>query len=95
VRIDIALRLAGGPFDRAHVRLEGQPAAGGVAMSSGEVTLGTAANPSAYQGPVGSLDGANIGASVTDAAGGSLALQLQLQPDPSGTAISGTVSGQP
>ncbi len=60
---------------------------GGVRMDAGQVTFGSTGQPARYTGRVTTLDGADISATATDAAGGTVSLTLDLTID------SGRVSG--
>jgi sulfoxide reductase heme-binding subunit YedZ len=70
--------------------LWGQPlAGGGVSMTASSVRFGPTSSPSEYAGEIVALNGQRITASVRDASGHSLTLELDLQID----AASGTVGG--
>jgi C4-type Zn-finger protein len=64
-------------------------------MTSSDVTLGTASNPSEYRGRVTSLNGANIAAQVARSDGGTVRLIVQLDIDPNTGQASGTVQASP
>jgi sulfoxide reductase heme-binding subunit YedZ len=89
IEIVLAGRLTGGPGGRLEVRLVGQPQDGGVAMSSGTVTL-TTASAARWTGPVTSLNGTRIDARLAAAAGGvSVSVTITVQLADSG-ALTGT-----
>lgn len=91
--IHMLLNVAGEKLSALHVLIEGQAiAGGGVNMTSSAVTLGTAAEPHLYRGRITALSGTNITAAVTNAAGQTLHLQIDLQLDSSGQSASGTLS---
>jgi hypothetical protein len=74
-----------------HVAITGMPqAGGGLQMTSSEVTFGPTGQPSLYSGQVTGLDGTDIRAVVTDAAGQSTNLDLNLTSD--GSNVAGTLA---
>jgi hypothetical protein len=80
----------GGVDGELHLDLWGQPlAGGGVSMSASSVRFGPTSAPSEYTGRIVSLSGRRLIASLSDASGRPLTLELDLQLD----AASGTVSG--
>lgn len=94
--VDISLTVPGQRLSNLHIRIKGQPiAGGGVEMSASRVTLGPASNPDQYDGHVIGLEGTDITASVSDSGGSALSViaRLQIAPGP-GTAF-GTVSASP
>ena len=91
-RLDIAVRVSGERLTRLHIQIDGEPiSGGGVQMSSSAVSLGTAADPTAYLGGVVALDGSNVHARVRSADGGHLGLIAQLAITPGSSAVSGTL----
>lgn len=77
-----ALSLGSGPFRTLRVDLHGQAlSGGGLSLSDGQVTLGTPSAPRRFSGPVASLDGSHLTASLRDASSSrrlDLALDLQV-----------------
>jgi hypothetical protein len=95
VQVDISLSVRGQSLDTLHITLDGEPVnGGGVAMTSSDVTLGSASDPRGYRGRVVGLNGPNIEARVLGA-GGRLTLLVQLQIDPGSGAASGTLTATP
>ncbi len=84
--------LSGGASGTLHIELQG-PAdrGGGVEMASSAVTLGITGHSGQYKGQITRLGGTSINATVTDPAGRSLNLGVDLQIDRSGARVSGTV----
>jgi hypothetical protein len=94
--VDISLSIAGQQLSHLAIHLRGQPIeGGGIEMTSSDVTLGTASNPSEYRGRVTSLNGANIAAHVARSDGGTVRLIVQLDIDPNTGQASGTVQASP
>jgi len=80
----------GGVNGELHLDLWGPPlAGGGVSMSASSVRFGPTSAPSAYAGRIVALSGQRIIASLRDASGRPLTLELDLRID----AASGTVGG--
>jgi len=79
----------------ARVIIEGQPlSGGGVSMTHSQVTIGSKSKPAAYRGSVLSLSGQNVLATVTDAAGHALRLDLGLVIDSANQGVSGQIDIQ-
>jgi hypothetical protein len=93
--VDLALTINGEQLSRLDLRIIGQPADGGVAMTSSQASLGTAASPRLYQGRITALQGTTIEASLTNASGARLRVLAQLQLDPNGSAVTGSVTVSP
>ena len=94
--IDLSLTVAGQHLRMLGIRIFGQPVGGGgVEMTTSRVELGTAPDPGLYRGQVTSLDGPNIGATVSDSHGARLGLLARLQIDPGSATASGTVTVGP
>ncbi len=86
VQATLSMRLQDPSSTPLTVTLNGTPAqGGGIAMTSGSVTFGP------YQGPVTSLDGGTVVATV--ATPGPETLTMSLQVDPNSGALAGTVTG--
>ncbi len=86
VQDTLSMQLQDPSSTRLTVVLDGTPAqGGGIAMTSGAVTLGP------YQGTVTSLDGGTVVATVSTP--GPETLTMSLQVDPNSGALSGTVTG--
>jgi sulfoxide reductase heme-binding subunit YedZ len=91
--IQLLLTVAGERLSSLDVLIEGDEiAGGGVNMTSSSVTLGTASDPHLYRGRITALNGTNITAVVSDAAGQTIHLQIDLQLAPSGQSAQGTVT---
>ena len=83
--------LTNGAVGHLKIAITGTPAAGGgVRMTSGTVTMGPPDAPEAYTGKVSGLNGNEIDAVVTSAAGDSLSLTIAVTID--GATASGTVT---
>ena len=94
--VHLLLTVAGQHLSALHILIEGHPIdGGGVAMTRGDVTLGTGAEPHLYRGTVTALNGTDIQAQVSAASGAALALTAQLQIDPGGGTATGTLSAAP
>ncbi|MDX6411952.1 MAG: methionine sulfoxide reductase heme-binding subunit, partial [Gaiellaceae bacterium] len=90
VSVAITGLTRGGVDGELQLDLWGQPlAGGGVSMSASSVRFGPTSAPSEYVGRIVSLSGQRLTASLRDASGRSLTLELNLQID----AASGTVGG--
>lgn len=95
MHVELKLTVGGPSLTALDIRIVGQPlSSGGGAMTSSNVTLGTASTPAVYRGRVTALDGPNVAARVRSRRG-SLALVTQLQIDPRSGAVSGAVSARP
>jgi methionine sulfoxide reductase heme-binding subunit len=76
----LALDLRQGPMRRVEIHLEGTAlAGGGLSLTGGQVTLGTAASPERYSGAVSSLQGNQLDATLTGPGGRTIELSLALQ----------------
>jgi DMSO/TMAO reductase YedYZ heme-binding membrane subunit len=83
---------SGGSKGVLHVDLRGVPLeGGGIQMTGSSVTFGPPGSPQAYSGRIVSLQGSQLVASVSDANGNSLALQIDLQLDQSSRTFSGSL----
>jgi sulfoxide reductase heme-binding subunit YedZ len=88
--VNIVLTVANPTLGTLDVRIDGAPTSGGgVQMTASSVSIGSAANPTLYIGSITSLQGTNIAAHVSQTNGGSLALVMALQINPS----TGTATG--
>ena len=68
--LTFALRVQGGPYGRLGIVLNGQSlASGGVALTSSDVTLGTAQDPGLFRGAVTGLSGGSFTAEVQGPSG--------------------------
>lgn len=98
VEIDLKMKMSSGAKGTLDIGLVGQPTAdGGVAMSESAVAMGTAVQPKLYGGQINSLSGSRIRASVSNAAGETVALSVNLSIDQVTQTVTGTVqsSGSP
>jgi Ferric reductase like transmembrane component len=94
--VHISLTLAGQKLSVLRIRIDGRPIdGGGVRMTSSGVSLGTNADPNQFHGAVTGLEGTSIQATVRDRAGAGLALLAELQINPAGGTVAGTVTAQP
>ena len=88
--VDISLTVRGHSLNALAVHLRCQQLSdGGLQMTSSRVTLGNSSDPSQYQGSVTALDGTNLTARVSDAAGRVLTLALRLRIDPESGSVTG------
>lgn len=93
--VTIAARLSSRPGVRLRVVIEGSPLAnGGVAMDRGTVDLGVAGAPNLWSGPVVSLNGSDVVATVRTASGSTAALTMNFSVDSTTNRVGGTVSAQ-
>lgn len=78
--VDISLVVSDRSLRRVHIRIEGQPiAGGGVDMSDSQVSAGPSSNPDRYTGHVTALSGPTIQARVVDAGGGAVDIAAELE----------------
>lgn len=90
--VQIEARTSGPVTGRLRATLYGTPLAeGGLSMQSSDVAYATAGAPSAYRGPVVSLDGPHLTAVVTDSNGSHLRLGIDLQTNASSGSVAGTL----
>jgi methionine sulfoxide reductase heme-binding subunit len=93
--VTIAARLSSQPGARLRVVIEGAPLAnGGVTMDRGTVDLGVAGAPNLWSGPVVSLNGSDVVATVRTASGSTAALTMNFSVDGTTNRVGGTVSAQ-
>ena len=82
----------GGSKGVFRVTLRGVPLeGGGIQMTESSVSFGPKSAPQAYSGRIVSLNGSELVASVRDASGSSLALQIELQLDSASRTFSGSL----
>lgn len=94
VRLDIRGRTTGSVHAALWIRLQGVPLDdGGVQMNASGVAFGTTAAPNEYVGTITALQGTQLVASLHDAAGRELALQIALHVDQATRSVTGTVQG--
>lgn len=94
VRLDIRGRTTSGVHGALWIRLRGVPVDdGGVQMNASGVAFGTDAAPNEYVGKITALQGTQLVASLHDAAGRQLALQIALRVDQATRRVTGTVQG--
>jgi len=92
VTVGLVGSASGGSKGVLHVTLRGVPLeGGGIQMTASSVTFGPQSAPQAYSGSIVSLNGSQLEASVRDASGNSLALQIDLQLDQSSRTFSGSL----
>jgi len=93
--ITIRATLSSGATGSLLIVLNGPADSGGVRMAASSVTLGTAAQPGLYKGHIVQLGGTRIVATMTGPTGQAATLDVALQIDQSGTAVTGTASATP
>jgi hypothetical protein len=94
--VDVSATVSGQRLDSLHIRMRGQPlAGGGVQMSSSRVSLGPSSHPGEYHGVVTALQGTDLAAQLRSASGSALRLVAQLRIDSTGGTVSGTVQVTP
>jgi len=92
ITVALSAVAGGGSKGVLHVTIWGVPLEnGGVQMTGSSVTFGSRHAPQAYSGRIVSLEGSRLLASLQDASGTALDLTLDLQPDPSARAFSGSL----
>ncbi len=92
----LSLAVGGAGSRQLGVTLEGTPTAGGVSMSSGQVTLGTTDQPSIYRGPVTALNGSQLSARLSAAGAPTLDAKIALaNTGAGGGTVQGTLSVAP
>jgi sulfoxide reductase heme-binding subunit YedZ len=94
VTITVDCRLTGSEQGTLRIVLTGLAADGGVSLRHSDVTLDPTAGPR-WTGQVTALDGEQLAATLTDAAGAQLMLAVNLQVDPSTQAVTGAVTASP
>jgi hypothetical protein len=92
VSVTISGTTGGAQSGRLTIVLVGQPAGGGVTLTSSQVTLGTAAAPTQYRGSVTQLSGSTVVARLTGTNGKVVTATAQLQISASTSAVAGTVT---
>lgn len=94
VRLDIRGRTSGGVRGFLWIRLQGAAVDdGGVQLNASGVAFGTPGAPDEYVGTVTALQGNQLAASLRNAAGKQLALQVVLNVDQATRRVTGTVQG--
>jgi hypothetical protein len=93
-RVDVALQTSDSPQLGLKVTLNGSQAGQGISMSDGSMELTPPRGAAVYSGTVTSLSGGNIGATLSDGHGDTIAVTLALQIQSDGQTI-GRVSIQP
>lgn len=94
VRLDIRGRTSGGVRAALWIRLQGVPLDdGGVQMNASGVAFGPVAAPNEYVGTITALQGTQLVATLRNAAGRHLALQIGLHIDQATRHVTGTVQG--
>jgi methionine sulfoxide reductase heme-binding subunit len=94
--VDLALRLTGGVRGRLRVRLAGAPLdGGGLSLTGSQVDLILHASGSVMEGRITSLQGQQLIARVASSSGSVLDLHADLNIDPAGRAVTGTLTGAP
>ena len=95
--VELSMRVRGQITGRLRVRIAGVPvdAGGGLSMTGSRVDLAVAGQPTVLEGTIGSLQGEQFDARVSDGAGTTLDLHVQLQIDNQNNTVTGTMSGSP
>jgi len=95
--VELSMRVRGQITGRLRVRIAGVPvdAGGGLSMTGSQVDLAVAGQPTVLEGTIGSLQGEQFDARVSDGAGTTLDLHVQLQIDNQNNTVTGTMSGSP
>ena len=92
--VDVSLHVSDLHIRSLRIRIEGQAIpGGGVQMTSSEVSGGPASNPDRYHGRVTGLNGSSVRATVSDGAGTTLGLLVDLQLGSDGRSATGTLHG--
>ena len=87
---NLALHLRHGTLRQLDVRLEGTAlSGGGISLTQGQMSLGTASLPDRYSGPVDALEGNQVGGTLTASGAPPVRLTLTLQIDRASGAIGG------
>jgi len=76
------------------IELQGRAVNDGVALSTGQVRVGPTTDPTQWQGPVSSLNGGSIAATLSDRAGRHLSVTITVRIDGTGTSMQGTLLAQ-
>jgi methionine sulfoxide reductase heme-binding subunit len=94
--VDLALELSGGAHGKLRVRLAGAPdSTGGLSMTGSQVDLLADGMPTVMQGQVVNLQGQELVARVSGAAGTALDLRANLNIDNNTGSVSGTLAASP
>lgn len=94
--VELGLRLTGPVTGELRIRLGGAPlSSGGLSLTGSQVDLTGPGLPSAFAGKIVSLQGTDMVARVTDAAGATMQLRANLSIDQNSGAVTGTLSGSP
>ena len=92
VTVGLSGAAGGGSNGVLQVDLRGVPLeGGGIQMTDSSVTFGPRSSPQAYSGRIVSLEGSQLVASVQDASGNALQLQIDLQLDRSSRTFRGSL----
>lgn len=93
--VDLTMKMSAGATGTLDIRLVGQAQeGGGVAMAQSAVILGSPAQPRLFAGRIIALQGSQLQASVTNAAGQSVRLTIDLSIDQAAQSVSGSVNSQ-
>jgi hypothetical protein len=95
--VDLSMSVRGQVIGRLRVRIAGLPvnAGSGLSMTGSQVDLALAGQPAVLQGQIGSLQGEEFDARVSDGAGTRRDLHVQLQIDNDNNTATGTLVGRP
>ncbi len=93
--VDLAMTVRGRVQGRLRVRLGGVPIAGGagLSMTGSQVDLAVAGQPSVLQGRILALRGEEFDARLSNGAGTTVDVHVQLQIDTNNNTVTGTLSG--
>ena len=94
--VNLSMSASGQRLGALDIRIVGEPIeGGGVQMTNSTVTLGGSGQPAEYSGRVTALQGTDVAARLRNSSGSVVELVAQLQLDPSGGSVSGTVHVAP
>jgi methionine sulfoxide reductase heme-binding subunit len=95
--VELSMTVRGRVSGRMRVRIAGVPvnAGAGLSMTGSQVDLGLAGQATVLQGQIGSLEGERFEAQVSDGAGTTINLRVQLQIDNQSNTVTGTMVGSP
>ena len=94
--IELDLHLHGGVQGVMRIRMGGAPLeGGGLSLTGSQVDLSAVGQPATLDGRIVSLQGDRFLARVSDGSGTTLDLRASLNISSDGSAVTGTLSGQP
>ena len=95
--VELSMAVHGRESGQLRVRIAGVPvdAGGGLSMTGSQVDLALAGQPAVLQGQIGSLEGERFEAQVSDGAGTTVDMRVQLQIDNQSDTVTGTMVASP